>query len=271
MALTPPIGYEDRIGMVNPSGTVNWFFQADVARMQDQGWTVPGAGGGVIDPSSPGVFYGEGSVGPVVAPVVAPAVEQIVSSPVTTGTAAFAVGGAAVAASSVVALRFSSIAARFGVGMARNVFQVVRQIVGGGRTIRTAGSSFWSRVPSWLKQVLAVMGIAEGADLIFDDDSDGGGGGPFPVPGGIPGSGMAMTPGVTVIGSWVANGITFYRLSNGYIAVQNMKGRWKVWKPKKPIVLMPSGAGDLRTLLKADRVVNNQIKKLSKIIKRRKK
>lgn len=259
MALTPPIGYESWVAMNTAGGNINWIPPENVDQMVAQGWSL--AGGGGIDPSDPGVFYGEGSldIGGGSAPVSAGAVTPT----------ALAVGGVAVGAALII-LRFSAIAARFGVGVARQLFQVVRQIIpGGGKTMATRGTAFWTRIPPWLRTTLNTLGVVAGYDILFDDDSDGGA---AVVPsGGVPGTGMAMTPGVTVIGTWVANGITFYRLSNGYLAVQNSKGRWKTWKPKRPIVLMPSGAGDLRTLLRADRVVNTQIKKLDKIIRRRKK
>ena len=74
---------------------------------------------------------------------------------------------------------------------------------------------------------------------------------------------------VQVVGSWVANGVTFYRLADGKLAVQNKKGRWKVWKPKKPIVLYADGASNLKTMLRADRALNKQAKKIAAMLNRR--
>ena len=226
------------------------------------------SGGGVA--GSPDDFYGDAGVGSIPSGISgsgpAPQVTTVesvglVNQPVAvTGQPL----GSPAAATAVVA--FSMIAAKFGSTMARNVFGVVRAL-GGGLQVQ------WMRLPGWVRNVVSVIGIAEGSDIIFRDDSGGGGGimsgqgGPsaidvMPGPGVYPGQ-------IAAIGSWVANGVTFYRLNNGYIAVQNTKGRWKVWKPKRPIVLMPSGAGNLRTLLKADRVVHRQIGRLKKVINRR--
>ena len=72
-----------------------------------------------------------------------------------------------------------------------------------------------------------------------------------------------------VVGSWTANGVTFYRLADGRLAVQNKRGRWKVWRPKKPIVLYASGAKDLNTMLRADRALNTQAKKIAAVLNRR--
>jgi len=72
-----------------------------------------------------------------------------------------------------------------------------------------------------------------------------------------------------VVGSWVANGVTFYRLADGKLAVQNKRGRWKVWKPKKPIVLYADGASSLKMMLRADRALNKQAKKIAAMLNRR--
>jgi hypothetical protein len=74
---------------------------------------------------------------------------------------------------------------------------------------------------------------------------------------------------VQVVGSWVANGVTFYRLADGKLAVQNKKGRWKVWRPKKPIVLYADGASNLKTMLRADKALNKQAKKIAAMLNRR--
>ena len=72
-----------------------------------------------------------------------------------------------------------------------------------------------------------------------------------------------------IVSSWVANGVTFYRLFDGKLAVMNKKGRWKVWRPKKPIVIMPTGAVSLKVLLRADAVLNRQSKKIAAMLNRR--
>ncbi len=130
----------------------------------------------------------------------------------------------------------------------------------------------WDALPGPVKIAMGAAGMA-GLDIIFD----------LPGPGLrdiLPGANGAGLPpghmdipgvhlGAHVIGSWVANGVMFYRLSDGKLAVQNKRGRWKVWRPKKPIVIMPTGAGDLRTLLRADTVLNKQAKRIAAMLNRR--
>lgn len=147
-----------------------------------------------------------------------------------------------------------------------------------GGTFRTFLAPFtrgttivWSQIPSWLRQALGAIGITTAIDILVDlpgpgirDIIPGGGNGAFPEfhgPGGH--------PGIVIVGGWVANGVQFYRLSDGKLAVQNKLGRWKVWRPKKPIVIMPTGAGDLRTLLRADKVLNTQAKRIASMLNRR--
>lgn len=146
-----------------------------------------------------------------------------------------------------------------------------------GGTFRTFIGTFtrgttiaWSQLPSWLRQALGAIGITTAIDILVDLPGPGvrdilpGGNGGFPEfhgPGGH--------PGIVIVGGWVANGVQFYRLSDGKLAVQNKLGRWKVWRPKKPIVIMPTGAGDLRTLLRADKVLNTQAKRIASMLNRR--
>lgn len=131
----------------------------------------------------------------------------------------------------------------------------------------------WNQLPGWAQSALQAAGVTAGADILQDVPGvpgesfilgafQGGDGGPSFGPGG---PGM----GASIVGSWVANGVTFYRLADGRLAVQNKKGRWKVWRPKRPIVLMPTGAGDLRTLLRADAVLNRQAKRIAAMLNRR--
>lgn len=69
---------------------------------------------------------------------------------------------------------------------------------------------------------------------------------------------------------WIANGVVFYRiLESGRLAVQNKKGRWRVWKPRRPIVLYADGARDLKTMLRADKALNKQSKKIASMLNRR--
>lgn len=126
----------------------------------------------------------------------------------------------------------------------------------------------WSQLPQWVRAVLIPLGITGGA-LLMDDVGaailPSGDGAPFPIaPGGAGG-----LPQVQIVGQWVANGVVFYRLADGRLAVQNKKGRWRVWRPKKPIVLYATGATDLKTLLRADAVLDRQAKKIRTMLNRR--
>lgn len=135
----------------------------------------------------------------------------------------------------------------------------------------------YQTLPFWLKQVMITLGLT-GVTIVVDEALDAAG---LPnLPGSIlprvgPGdAGLANIPipGIQqaqVVGTWDANGVIFYRLIDGRIAVQNKKGRWKVWKPKRPIVLYASGSSDLKTLMRADKAVTKQVKKLASMINRR--
>ncbi len=124
----------------------------------------------------------------------------------------------------------------------------------------------WNSMPGWVRAALVAVGVTAGTTLVMDDipiiDIGGGGGNGHPGP-------HLEHLGAHVIGGWTANGVQFYRLSDGKLAVQNKQGRWKVWKPKKPVVLMPGGASNLRTLLRADAILNKQSKKLAKMLNKR--
>lgn len=128
-----------------------------------------------------------------------------------------------------------------------------------GATVR------WESMPGWVRAALTAAGIV-GTAVLIDDISDGiGGDGLVPH---IPAQGGAPFH-TEIVGSWQANGVTFYRLADGKLAVQNKKGRWKVWRPKKPIVLMPTGAIDIKTLLRADAVLARQAKRIASMLNRR--
>ena len=137
---------------------------------------------------------------------------------------------------------------------------------------RVVGSRVaYSNLPSWLRTALTVLGLT-GATIAVDASLDS-----LDIPFDQWGPkqetevDIQIQPGVSaqVVGSWVANGVTFYRLLDGKIAVQNKKGRWKVWRPKKPIVLYSDGASNLKTMLRADRALNKQAKKIAAMLNRR--
>ena len=89
------------------------------------------------------------------------------------------------------------------------------------------------------------------------------------VPGTIVPGGHEHIGGEVIVGSWTANGVTFYRLSSGKLAVQRKNGTVRIWRPKKPIVIFSGGAGNLRTMLRADKALDSQAKRLKKFLARR--
>lgn len=166
-------------------------------------------------------------------------------------------GGAIVPVTTVLARLAAPIASRF-----------VTWITGAGYAV---GSRIgWSTMPGWIKAALTLVGFGA-VDISIDSlqgigGNGGGGGAIVPFDGGAGGIGL---PGVGIVGSWVANGVTFYRLSDGRIAVKRKNGTWKVWKPKSPIVIYGDGAGDLKTFLRADGALNRQAKRLQSALNRR--
>jgi len=135
----------------------------------------------------------------------------------------------------------------------------------------------WNLLPGWAKTTLVQAGIGIGTLITIDqftggDTEERAGVTPM-LPSPIGGEAHLDLPGIHlgahVIGGWVANGVPFYKLSNGYIAVKKKNGTIKVYKPPKPIVLMPTGSGDLRTLLRADAVITKQAKKIRQMLDRR--
>ena len=124
----------------------------------------------------------------------------------------------------------------------------------------------WNSLPAWVTTILTAAGIAVGTNILIDTDGrSGDDAGVLP----FPGVQQGPIPGISVIGTWTANGVKFYRLADGRIAVQNSRGRWKIWRPKKPIVMFAGGAGNLRTFLRADSALNGQAKRLKKALDRR--
>jgi len=142
-----------------------------------------------------------------------------------------------------------------------------------GRVGRISAAQ-WGALPGWARSALSVVGITIGADLALD--LPGVPGDIIPqinIPGTLasPFTGGADFPALHdhIVGGWVANGVPFYRLASGKLAVQNKKGRWKVWMPKKPTVLYNNGASSLQSFLKADKIIDRQAKKLAKALRRR--
>jgi hypothetical protein len=78
----------------------------------------------------------------------------------------------------------------------------------------------------------------------------------------VPGLGN-LPPGVWIVKSWKApriGGVQFYKFSNGLIAVQKLDGTWKVYRPRKPIVLYPGVGNNRRSIMRAAHVVRGEVK-----------
>jgi len=199
---------------------------------------------------------------------VGPPVDPAVMMP---GTMLEATGGNIVSGGGVGNPQLGAIggAVAVGAGLAA-ARSLLRLALAGGTRITTR---VWNQLPGWAQTALAVVGITVGTEIALDalpDDALGGGIIPgFGLPDGPGFPTIGTLTGVQVVGSWMANGVRFYRLSDGRFAVQNSKGRWKVWRPKKPIVLYADGASSLKTMLKADTALNKQSKRLAKMLNRR--
>ena len=78
----------------------------------------------------------------------------------------------------------------------------------------------------------------------------------------VPGLGN-LPPGVWIVKWWRAprdGGVLFYKFSNGLIAVQKLDGTWKVYRPRKPIVLYAGVGNNRRSIMRAAHVVRGEVK-----------
>lgn len=125
----------------------------------------------------------------------------------------------------------------------------------------------WGSLPGWLRTILIALGFAEGVDIIWDLASGGTPDLPF-IGGGSADPTTQMVEAMTV-STWEANGVTFHRLSDGRLATRNKNGVWKIWRPKKPIVIFATGVANLPDLLRADRAIDKQAKKIAKTLRNR--
>lgn len=131
----------------------------------------------------------------------------------------------------------------------------------------------WAALPMPLRLALTAA-LTLGADRIIDtffNDGENGADIDFtPLgPGATNGALQHIEHGANIVGSWSANGVTFYRLSDGKLAVRRKNGTVRVWRPKKPIVLYASGAKDLKTMIRADKALDKQARALAKVLSRR--
>jgi len=150
--------------------------------------------------------------------------------------------------------------------------QAVRQGTGG---VSSGLRHRWEDLPGWLRAVLVAVGVTEGVPVLFDTGEGDFGLVPLPFSGGQDGpegaSDLTEYVARRQVSSWNANGVKFWRLDDGRLAVRNKHGVWKIWRPKKPVMLYSTGAGarDLETLIRADNIINKTGKKMAKMLRRR--
>jgi len=171
--------------------------------------------------------------------------------------AAAAVGLPVVAGGSIL---LSRLLAMLPLGVRSAVAAAIRALGGLGARVG------WNRLPAWVQQLLIFAGVTAGLDILIDTGPDDIGA--IQLPGTTDFSFQQMA-GISVVGSWTANGVQFVKLSDGRLGARNKRGMWKFWRPKKPIVLFASGARDINTFLRADAVLDRQAKRLKKVISRR--
>lgn len=122
---------------------------------------------------------------------------------------------------------------------------------------------------------MAIIGLS-GATILVDEATEG----PIQLPGlggGGGGGSIQIQVGRTYDGkiinkTWVANGIQFWATGSGADRMHHvlkMDGSIKSWKPPRPVVLMPGGAKNIRDLLRADAIVDKQLKKVGAALRRR--
>lgn len=83
----------------------------------------------------------------------------------------------------------------------------------------------------------------------------------------LPGAGGLPGAGVGVAYAWNTGTATFYRLTDGKIAVQRKNGTWKTYRPKKHIVV--SSNPRMGTLIKATKKLNKLNARLGKIYRKK--
>jgi len=130
----------------------------------------------------------------------------------------------------------------------------------------------WQSLPSWLRSAMALIGLS-GATILVDNATEG----PIQLPGLGGGGDLDIRVGRFYDGriitrTWTANGIQFWATGTGKDRMHHvlkLDGSIKSWKPPRPVVLMPGGAKNMRDLLRADDIVDRQLKKVAKALRRR--
>lgn len=170
------------------------------------------------------------------------------------------VGGAIIQSSALVTRLGGTLGQRF-----------IQWLIGAATGTRLA----WGSLPSWLRSGMALVGLS-GATIVIDQATEG----PIqirPFGGGLETQGLDIQVGRYYDGriitkTWVANGIQFWATGTGKDLMHHvlkLDGSIKSWKPPRPVVLMPGGAKNIRDLLRADDIVDRQLKKVGKAIRRR--
>jgi len=73
--------------------------------------------------------------------------------------------------------------------------------------------------------------------------------------------------GLTILKTWIANGMVHFLLSGGWRAVQRKDLSYKLFRPKKiKAVLYSDGAKDLPTTLRAAKILKKQAKDMRKVV-----
>jgi len=127
----------------------------------------------------------------------------------------------------------------------------------------------WSSLGGLIKTALIFLGLTEGFDILVDMDGPGPDTGIIGGFGGGQGDPIGQMVEAMTVSTWDANGVKFHRLSDGRLAVRNKHGVWKIWRPKKPVVIMPTGQNSMVDILRADRILQNQAKKIQKLLRNR--
>lgn len=140
-----------------------------------------------------------------------------------------------------------------------------------------AGSRLaWGSLPSWLRSAMALIGLS-GATIAIDNATEG----PIQIrPFGGGGAGRELDiqvgnyyDGRIITKTWLANGIQFWATgltrADRMHHVLKLDGSIKSWKPPRPVVLMAGGAKNIRDLLRADDIIDKQLRKVKKAIGRR--
>ena len=126
----------------------------------------------------------------------------------------------------------------------------------------------WNKVPLEVRAALTAVGLHEAYDEVIQGDEQdvaelvGGDGRALakimnlPAVEGLP-SGVGQ---VTVVKTWVAGGVPFWRLSNGVIVVQKLDGTVRWYRPKRPAVLYAGSGNTRRSIRKAVAILKQEYK-----------